>query len=146
VARFDGYAAAQATLKSAPDQLPFQKKKPLAGLLDGNSEGEGLGGEHPVQSTNPHRRPKFLMSHATILSSSCLTRPSALVQAPSSTTSPLHVTGQRRGPPKALIRPAPFAASPIQQITFSSARTNNPPSQGGNGAGDVEAEPAKSVM
>ena len=32
-------------------------------------------------------------------------------------------------PPKArAIRPAPFAASPIQQITFSSARTNNPPS------------------
>jgi hypothetical protein len=47
-------------------------------------------------------------------------------------------------PPKArAIRPAPFAASPIQQITFSSARTNNPPSRGGNGAGDVEAEPAK---
>jgi hypothetical protein len=32
--------------------------------------------------------------------------------------------------PKArAIRPAPFAASPIQQITFSSARTNNPPSR-----------------
>jgi hypothetical protein len=44
-----------------------KKKKPLAGLLDGNSEGEGLGGEHPVQSRNPHRRPKFLVSNAAPL-------------------------------------------------------------------------------
>jgi hypothetical protein len=36
------------------------KKKPLAGLLDGNSRAEGLGGEHPVHPTNPYRCAKFL--------------------------------------------------------------------------------------
>ena len=44
-----------------PISYASKKEKPLAGLLDGNSEGEGLGGEHPVQSTNPYRCPKFLL-------------------------------------------------------------------------------------
>ena len=43
-----------------PISYASKKEKPLAGLLDGNSEGEGLGGEHPVQSTNRYRCPKFL--------------------------------------------------------------------------------------
>jgi hypothetical protein len=55
-------AIAQATLKSArphPINYASKKQKPLAGLLDGNSEGEGLGGEDPP---NPLTRTAVLSS------------------------------------------------------------------------------------